>query len=610
MLFRKEQKLGGTAVQTNRPGSVITAAFFIFMNQDLAHKRHTLAHLLAASVRELYPGAKNAIGPAIDEGFYQDFDLPEPISETDLPKIEKLMRKRLASWKEFVKREVTAEEAKKEFSWNEYKTELINEFTAGAKTLTFYTVGGFIDLCKGGHVENPAKDIPADSFKLDRVAGAYWRGDETNPMLTRIYGLAFDTKEELDAFIIQREEAKKRDHKKLGVDLDLFFIDEKVGKGLPMWTPKGTIIKFELENFTRELERKYEYEHVSTPYLGAEELYRTSGHLDHYSHNMYAPIDMDGDLFYLRPMACPHHIRMFQRKPWSYKDLPIRYAEIADYNRYEKSGELMGMIRVRKFQLTDAHIFVTPEGLKDEFKRVCSMIKEGMTGIGLIDTVSYRFSKRDPQNKEKYFPDDSLWNTSEKLMKEALDELGLEYVEAEDEAAFYGPKLDVQARNVNGKEDTLFTAQMDFLLPQKFDIEYTDGDGSKKRPVMIHRSTIGCLERTFAFMIEHYAGAFPLWLSPVQVKVLPVSEKHNEYGQKVLKTLKDAGLRAEIDDANESLGKKIRNAKTEKVPYIFVVGEKEESAGTVGVETRAGSEGEKPLDQMVERLKDEYSKRL
>lgn len=575
------------------------------MSSELEHKRHTLAHLLAASVRELYPGAKNAIGPSIDDGFYQDFELPQVVSESDFSAIEAVMRKKLKEWKVFDRQEVSKEEALRQFSWNEYKLELIEEFSKENKKLTFYTVGGFVDLCKGGHVENPAKDITPDSWKLDRVAGAYWRGDEKNPMLTRIYALAFNTKEELDAFVTRREEAKARDHKKLGVELDLFFIDEKVGKGLPMWTPKGTVIKFELENYTRELERKYDYEHVSTPYLGAEELYKTSGHLDHYSHNMYAPIDMDGDKFYLRPMACPHHIRMFQRKAWSYKDLPIRYAEISDYNRYEKSGELMGMIRVRKFQLTDAHIFVSPEGLKDEFKRVCSMIIEGMTGIGLINTVSYRFSKRDPLNKEKYFPDDDLWNTSEKLMKEALDELGLNYVEAEDEAAFYGPKLDVQARNVNGKEDTLFTAQMDFLLPQKFDIEYTDSEGNKKRPVMIHRSTIGCLERTFAFMIEHYAGAFPLWLSPVQVKVLPVSEKHNEYGMGVLKKLKDAGLRAEIDDANESLGKKIRNAKTSKVPYIFVVGEKEESSGTVGVETRAGSEGAQPVDTMVARLLDE-----
>lgn len=581
------------------------------MTISLEDKRHTLAHLLAAAVVKHYPDAKLTLGPAIDTGFYYDIDFGtgDKPTEENLKEIQKEMRKMLNSWTEFTHEIVTADEAKERFAGNPFKLELIDEIAARGETITLYTCGGFTDLCRGGHAENPSKEISSDSFMLDKVAGAYWRGDEKNPMLSRIYGLAFDTKEELDAYITQREEAKKRDHKKLGVELDLFFIDEKVGKGLPMWTPKGTVIKYELENFTRELERKYGYEHVSTSFLGAEELYRTSGHLDHYTHNMYAPIDMDGVKFYLRPMACPHHIRMFQRTQWSYRDLPARYAEIADYSRYEKSGELMGMIRVRKFQLTDGHLFVTPEGLKDEFKNVCRMIVEAVTAIGLIGDVSYRFSKRDPQNTEKYFPDDALWNHSEKLMKEALDELGLTYVEAEDEAAFYGPKLDVQCKNVNGKEDTLFTAQMDFLLPQKFGIEYIDADGSKKTPVMIHRSTIGCLERTFAFLIEKTAGAFPLWLSPVQVKILPVSEKHNEYAASVLKKLKDAGLRAEVDDANESLGKKIRNAKQSKVPYLFVVGEKEESTGTVGVETRAGSEGAQPLTDILTRLLGEYRAR-
>ncbi|MEK9174144.1 MAG: threonine--tRNA ligase, partial [Patescibacteria group bacterium] len=413
------------------------------------------------------------------------------------------------------------EQALLEYKDNPFKQELINEFSPNGEELSFYKNGTYRDLCKGGHSEKPSEEIAPDSFKLEKIAGAYWRGDEKNPMLTRIYGLAFETKEELEKYEVMIEEAKKRDHKKLGVELDLFFIDEKVGKGLPLWTPKGTAVKFEMENFTRSLEKKYGYEHVETPYLGSEELYKISGHLDHYTSSMYAPIDMDGEKYYLRPMACPHHIRMYQRKPWSYKDLPIRYAEIADYNRFEKSGELMGMIRVRKFQLTDGHIFVAPEGLKEEFKDVCRMIVEGMKALGLSDIVTYRFSKRDPENKEKYYPDDTLWEKAESMMKEALDELNFSYIEAVDEAAFYGPKLDVQARNVNGKEDTLFTAQMDFLLPEKFDIEYIDADGKNQRPVMIHRSTIGSLERVFGFLIEHYAGAFPLWLSPVQIILLP-----------------------------------------------------------------------------------------
>ncbi len=578
-------------------------------NEALEHKRHTLAHLLAAAVMNLWPDTKRTIGPAINDGFYFDFEFSKPISEKDFPALEKEMRRLLPTWTKFEKSELSAEEAKKEYPGNPYKAELIDEFTKNGEKVSFYKSGEYWDLCRGGHAENPAKDIAPDSFKLDRIAGAYWRGDEKKPMLTRIYGIAFDTKAELDAYVAKRADAEKRDHKKLGKELDLFLIDEKVGKGLPMWTPKGTAVKFALEDFTRELERKYGYQHVETPYLGGEELYRMSGHLDHYSKNMYAPIDMDGDKFYLRPMACPHHIRMYQRRAWSYKELPVRYAEIADYNRYEKSGELMGMIRVRKFQLTDGHLFVTPEGLKDEFKNVCRMIVEGMKGLGLLDIVSYRFSKRDPNNKEKYYPDDDLWNRAESLMKEALDELGFSYVEAEDEAAFYGPKLDVQAKNVNGKEDTLFTAQMDFLLPEKFDIEYTDSEGQKKRPVMIHRSTIGSLERIFGFLIEHYAGAFPLWLAPVQVKILPVSEKHNEYAQKVFAELKAVGIRAELDDADESLGKKIRNAKQEKVPYLFVLGDKEVEGKTVTVETRTGSEGAKTLADVIADLKQKIAAR-
>lgn len=559
---------------------------------------------------EMYPDAKRTIGPAIDNGFYFDFEFPtDKPTEESLKKIEARMRKLLPSWKSMERLELTPDEAKAEYPGNEYKHELIDEFSKEGEKLSFYKSGHYSDLCRGGHSDNPAGDIAPDSYLLDRIAGAYWRGDEKNTMLTRIYGLAFDTKEELDAYVTQREQARARDHKKLGKELDLFLIDEKVGRGLPLWTPKGTVVKFELENFARELERAYGYEHVSTPYLGAEELYRTSGHLDHYAHNMYAPIDMDGEKFYLRPMACPHHIRMYQRKAWSYKDLPVRYAEIADYNRFEKSGELMGMIRVRKFQLTDGHIFVTPEGLKEEFKNVCKMIVEGMKGLGLLDIVSYRFSKRDPNNKEKYYPDDNLWNHAESLMKEALNELELPYVEAEDEAAFYGPKLDVQAKNVNGKEDTLFTAQMDFLLPQKFEIEYIDTDGQKKRPVMIHRSTIGSLERVFGFLIEHFGGNFPLWLSPVQARILPVSDTHVSYAEEVMKAMKTAGIRAEVDSANESLGKKIRNAKNEKVPYLFVVGDKEVEAKTVSMESRTESLGAKELSEAVELLSSEIKNR-
>lgn len=571
--------------------------------ENIENIRHSLAHLLAAAIMELWPDTKRTLGPAIENGFYYDFEFKDPISDHDLPKIEKRMRKILLTWQEFEKKEITKKDALKEYKDNVYKTELIEELTRDDEKLTMYTSGSYTDLCKGNHVEN-SKNIDPDAFTLSHIAGAYWRGDEKNTMLTRIYGLAFHTKEELREYIAQQEEARARDHKKLGKELDLFVIDEEVGKGLPLWTPKGTVIKYELENFTRKLERKYGYEHIATPYLAHAQLYKTSGHLEHFSESMYAPIDMDGDVFYLRPMACPHHIRLLKRKPISYRDLPVRYAEICDYNRYEKSGELMGMIRTRNFQLTDGHIFVSKEGLKEEFKNVCSMIAEGMEGLGLTEIVSYRFSKRDPKNKHKYFPDDELWNKAESTMKDALDEIGFSYTEKEDEAAFYGPKLDIQAKNVNGKEDTLFTAQIDFLLPEKFNIVYTDKDGSEKRVVMIHRSTIGSLERIFAFLIEHYAGAFPLWLSPVQVKVLPIGESQHSYAQKIYKSLKEAGIRVELDDSNDSLGKRIRSVKLEKIPYFLVLGDKEVSGNSITVESRdAGDSNQMDVSTFIAQLK-------
>ncbi|MFA6459266.1 MAG: threonine--tRNA ligase [Candidatus Paceibacterota bacterium] len=569
----------------------------------LVNKRHTLAHLLAAAVLELYPDAKPTIGPAIDNGFYYDFEFSAPITEEDLPKIEKKMRSLLPSWKEMSGKEISSDEAQTTFKTNSYKLELIDEIIGKGEKITLYTAGNFTDLCRGGHTENPAKEIAADSFTLVRIAGAYWRGSEKNKMLTRIYGLAFENKKALDEYENMLKEAEKRDHKKLGKDLDLFLIDEEVGRGLPMWTPKGTAIKFVLEKYTRDLETKYGYEHVSTPYLGSEKLYKTSGHLDHYKKNMYAPIDMDGDIFYLRPMACPHHIRMLLRKPLSYRDLPVRYAEIADYNRYEKSGELMGMIRLRKFQLTDAHIFVSPEGLKEEFINVCRLIQEGMKGLGLDSSVNYRFSKRDPNNKEKYFPDDELWNKAEKVMKEALDETGLQYTEALDEAAFYGPKLDIQARNVNGKEDTLFTAQIDFLLPEKFDINYTAKDGSKQRVVMIHRSAIGALERTFAFLIEHYGGNFPLWLAPVQVKVIPVGDAYFDHAKKINDELRSNSMRSEVDLSDDGFGKKIRNAKTARIPYFIIIGEKDVAVNKVTLESRdRGQVGQLGVEEVLKML--------
>lgn len=576
--------------------------------EQLNNLRHTAAHLLAAAVVELYPGAKPTIGPVIENGFYYDFDLPKPISEEELPKIEEKMQAILKNWDKVEGRVVSLDEAQESFAHNNYKLQLIDDLVEEKQQITVYQSGGFLDLCRGGHAQNPKEEIKA--FKLLSVAGAYWRGNEKNKMLTRIYGTAFNNQEELDSYLNMLEEAKKRDHKKLGKELDLFFIDEEVGSGLPIWTPKGTIIKFELENFTRELEKKYGYQHVSTPYLGSEKLYKKSGHLDHFKENMYAPIDMDGDIFYLRPMACPHHIKVFAHHLRSYKDLPIRYAEIADYNRYEKSGELMGLIRVRKFQLTDAHIFVTVEGLKEEFKNVCHLIDEAMTVLGLKNQVAYRFSKHDPKDTHKYYPDQQLWERSELLMKEALDEIDLPYYEAIGEAAFYGPKLDVQIKNVNGKEDTIITAQIDFLLPEKFDLHYIDEDGKEKRPVMIHRSAIGCLERTFAYLIEHFAGAFPTWLSPVQAKIIPITDKNNEYAKKVYEELEAGNIRVELDDRSEKMQAKIRDAQLQKIPYMLIIGNREEEAGQVAVRTRDGKDlGAINITEFIKNIKTEIALR-
>lgn len=578
--------------------------------KNLEIMRHSASHIMAAAVLEMFPEAKLAIGPAIENGFYYDFDLPRTLIPEDLPLIEEKMKALIKNDCKFERADIPAMDALKEAKKNKqtYKAELIQELIdLGEKTVSFYRVNHFTDLCKGPHVKS-TKEIGA--FKLTSIAGAYWRGNEKNKMLQRIYGIAFPQQKDLDKYLKEVEEAEKRDHRKLGKELDLFYIDEEVGKGLPMWTPRGTVIKFALEEFTRELEKKYGYEHVSTPYLANEKLYEISGHLSHYQQNMYSPIKMDDEVFYLRPMACPHHIKLLMRKPLSYRDLPVRYAEIADYNRYEKSGELMGMIRARKFQLTDAHIFVSPEGLKEEFKNVCHLIQDGMAGLGLSEVVTYRFSKRGLDNKDKYYPDDSLWEKAEKIMKEALDELKFTYVEAEDEAAFYGPKLDVQARNVNGKEDTLFTAQIDFLLPERFNIEYIDADGDKKRPVMIHRSAIGALERTFAFLTEHYAGAFPLWLAPVQVQLVPVSDKFNDFARGIAEELEKNSIRVAVDESAESVGRKIRNAELSKIPYMIVIGEKEKKSGLLPIRSYKKDElGDKKLTDLIKQIQKEIIER-
>jgi len=575
----------------------------------LQNLRHTLAHLLAASVRELYPGAQNAIGPSIDNGFYQDFDLPEQISDKDLQKIEQKMKELLKKWDRFEKREVTAEEAKKEFGWNKYKIELIEEFEKENKNLTFYTAGNFLDLCKGGHLEHPNKELPSNAFKLDRVAGAYWRGDEKNKMLTRIYGLAFETKEELEKYINQREEAKKRDHRKLGVELDLFHFSETVGKGLPLLTPKGATIRRELERFIVDEEIKRGYLHVLTPDIAKLDLYKKSGHYPHYKDSMYAPIKIDEEEFMLRPMTCPHHFELYLRSPHSYRELPMRIAELAQLYRYEQSGELSGLLRVRTFCLADAHIICAgAEQAVSEIGKALDLIEyiAGIFGLKHGDNYWYRLSLGDRTNAEKYHKNDAAWDQGEDLLRKHLQSRGSHFVEAPGEAAFYGPKVDIQMKNVNGKEDTAFTVQYDFCMPERFDLQYAAEDGSKKRAVVVHRSSIGAFERIMAFLIEYYAGAFPLWLSPVQVKVIPVRENHNQYAKEIYEMLKENNIRAELDDADANLGSKVRDAKNNKIPYWIVLGDKEIEAGAATLESRdTGALGQITKEALLEKILEE-----
>jgi threonyl-tRNA synthetase len=581
-------------------------------DEKLAHIRHSLAHLLAAAVGELHPDALRTIGPATENGFYYDFDFVVHISESDLPAIEAKMREILPSWQHFARKEVTAEEARLLFVNNPYKLELIEEIVASGELITLYTSGEFTDLCKGGHVED-TKDIPAEAFALTHLAGAYWRGNEKNKMLTRVYGLAFASKQELDAYRTMQEEAKKRDHKKLGRELDLFVFSESVGKGLPLWTPHGSTIRRELERFIVDEEIKRGYLHVYTPDIAKVDLYVKSGHYPHYKESMYRPIEIDDEQFMLRPMTCPHHFELFLRKPWSYRDLPMRIAELAKLYRYEQSGELAGLQRVRSFCLADAHIICADEAQAvEEIGNALDLIEYAASVFGLSQGADYwyRLSLGDRGNTEKYYKNDAAWDKGEDLLRTLLKNRECSFTEAKDEAAFYGPKIDIQMRNVNGKEDTAFTVQYDFCMPDRFDLIYTDREGKESRAFVVHRSSIGAIERIMAFLIERHAGAFPLWLSPVQARVLPVGASHHSYAAEIYKKLQKAGIRAELDDSDETLGKKIRNAKLEKIPYLLVVGEKEVTNGTATLESRnRGQVGTLPLEEIVDALQQEITEK-
>lgn len=576
--------------------------------KNLEHKRHTLAHLLAAAVMELYPDTKRTIGPAIDNGFYFDFEFSKPISENDFPALEQKMRELLPTWTSFMRTELTADEAKKAYPGNQYKHELIDEFTADGSKVSFYTSGTYSDLCRGGHVENPAKEIGPNSFKLDRLAGAYWRGNEKNTQLTRIYGLAFGTKEELDAYIAQREEAKARDHRKLGKELDLFTFSELVGSGLPMFTPKGTVLREEINRFSQELREHVGFQKVWIPHITKKDLYETSGHWAKFGDELFLVKSQETkDELVMKPMNCPHHQQIYASRPRSYRDLPIKYLETTTVYRDEKAGELMGLSRVRCITQDDSHIFCTPEQLNSVFEDVLAIVKKFYATLNM--PLRIRLSFRDPKTPEKYLGEESLWSSAQDIIRKTAGGAQMDFFEAEGEAAFYGPKIDFMATDAIGREWQVATAQLDFVQPKRFAITYTDADGTEKTPIMIHFAISGSLERFLSVYIEHTGGAFPLWLSPVQVKVLPVSEKQHAYARNVFETLRMAGIRTELDDNNESLGKRIRTAKLEKVPYFFVIGDKEVEAGTVTVESRSGQEGAQPLATVIETLKEKIKTR-
>lgn len=563
--------------------------------------RHSTAHLMAQAIKRLYSNVKLGVGPVIENGFYYDIDMDEAITPEDLPKIEKEMRKIVGENLPVIRKEVSRDEAKKMYEeiGDHLKLELIDDIPEG-ETISIYEQGEFFDLCRGVHVPSTGK---IKEFKLLSVAGAYWRGDSKNKMLQRIYGTAFFTKEELKEHLRILEEAKERDHRKLGKELSLFTTSQKVGQGLPLWLPKGATIRRIIERYIVDKEIKLGYQHVYTPVLGSVDLYKASGHWDHYQDDMFPPMKMDNEELVLRPMNCPHHMMIYKNEIHSYRELPIRIAELGTMHRYEMSGALTGLQRVRGMTLNDAHIFVRPDQIKDEFIRVVRLIEEVYEDFGIKD-YSFRLSYRDPEDKEKYYDDDEMWEKAQSMLKAAMDELGLDYYEAEGEAAFYGPKLDVQVRTALGKDETLSTVQLDFLLPERLDLTYVGEDGKHHRPVVIHRGVVSTMERFVAFLIEEYKGAFPTWLAPVQVKVIPVSpEVHLDYAKTVEQRLQQEGLRVEVDIRDEKIGYKIREAQMQKIPYMVVVGDQEAANGAVNVRKYGEQKSESmPLETFAESV--------
>lgn len=573
------------------------------MSQNLEHKRHTLAHLLAAAVLEKYPHAKLTLGPAIDTGFYYDIDFSsgDTPGESDLKDIQKSMKKLINKWTEFTHEEVSADQARAVFAGNQFKIELINEIEARGETITLYTCGGFTDLCRGGHCEHPHKDIDTNAFKLDKVAGAYWRGDEKNPMLTRIYGLAFDTEEELRAYELRIEEAKKRDHRKLGKEQDLFTFSELVGAGLPLWTPKGTLIRHLLDEYMWRLRSKYGYQRVTIPHITKKDLYETSGHWEKFGDELFRIKTREGKEYALKPMNCPHHTQIFDRKPHSYREMPQRYAETTMVYRDEQSGELGGLTRVLSITQDDSHVFCRQSQVKDEFFRIWDIIDTFYGTFGFAE-MRVRLSFHDPENMAGYLGTPEIWAHAETALREIAIERKADFFEGIGEAAMYGPKLDFMAKDSLGREHQVATIQLDMNLPERFDLTCINEEGKKERIVMIHCAVMGSLERFTAVLFEHLGGNFPLWLSPTQVSIIPVADVHNAYAKEVYEKLLAVGLRAELDSSNESMGKKIRAAKQERLPYFIVIGDKEVADKKVTLESRDGEAEELALDVIANHL--------
>ncbi len=578
---------------------------------DIFIIRHSLAHILANAVQNLYPGVKFGIGPSIENGFYYDFDFSKTekakFSADDLPKIEEEMKKIIKEKIKFTKENISKKEAEKIFKDQPYKLEIIKNLSE--ETISVYRSGKFIDLCKGPHIES-TQQINPNAFKLTKIAGAYWQKNETKPMLTRIYGLAFKSPTELKNYLSFQEEAKKREHNKLGRKLKLFTINEEVGQGLPLWLPAGATLKYIIEKFVFEKYLHSGYQPVSTPHIGHEKLFITSGHLQHYHESMYAPIEIDQEKYYIKPMNCPFHLIIYKSSLKSYRDLPVRYAELGTVYRYELSGTLHGLTRVRGFTQDDGHIICRPDQLESEIEKAIKLTKEILETFGFND-FRIALSTRDQKNKKDYLGTSQNWQKAEEALTKGLEKVNLNYTKEPGEAAFYGPKIDIKVKDVLGREWQISTLQLDFNLPERFDINYTDQDGQKKRPFMLHRALLGSIERFIGLLIENYAGNFPFWLSPTQIWIIPISEKQNQYANKIAKILTTENIRLKIKNENETLSKKIREGESEKIPYLLIVGEKESSNKTVSVRQRKkGDLGIMNIEKFIQKIKEEEKNKI